>query len=128
MKYSKQREIVLNLLQNTKAHPNAEKVYSMLKSQFSEISISTVYRNLSQLAGAGAIQRIRMDDGVDRFDADTKPHYHVCCQSCGSLIDLEMPVFENLEQIVAEETGITPISHDIRFTGICPECSKNNNS
>ena len=49
MRYSQQREVILNLIQSTNIHPTADWIYSNAKTQIPKISLGTVYRNLKQL-------------------------------------------------------------------------------
>ena len=76
MKYSRQREAIKEFLMTRKDHPTADVVYSNVRDVFPNISLGTVYRNLTLLADIGEISRLRLGDGVDHFDADTTPHYH----------------------------------------------------
>jgi len=55
MKYSRQRAAILSFLRSRKDHPSAEFVYMHVKGDFPNISLGTVYRNLTQLADAGEI-------------------------------------------------------------------------
>ena len=58
LKYSKQREAILDFLKTRKDHPTADLVYSSLKPDFPNLSLGTVYRNLSLLADLGEILRL----------------------------------------------------------------------
>lgn len=89
LKRSKQREQIKQFLMTRKDHPTADVVYMNVRKENPNISLGTVYRNLTLLAEIGEIQRIRMGDGVDHFDADTSEHYHFICKECGSVIDLD---------------------------------------
>lgn len=51
-RYSKQRELILRVLQNRIDHPTADMLYSDLKNEMPDIGIATVYRNLSDLCEA----------------------------------------------------------------------------
>ncbi|MEG0018555.1 MAG: transcriptional repressor, partial [Hydrogenoanaerobacterium sp.] len=50
MKYSRQRELVMNAVVNNPVHPTADYVYSHLREENPNISLGTVYRNLNLLA------------------------------------------------------------------------------
>ena len=47
MKYSRQRESILNSLNEKLDHPTAEMVYNCVKKEQPNISLGTVYRNLN---------------------------------------------------------------------------------
>ena len=75
LKYSRQREAIKSFLMTRKDHPTADVVYHSLRADFPNISLGTVYRNLTLLADLGEIARLRLGDGVDHFDADSSRHY-----------------------------------------------------
>ena len=79
LKHSRQRESIRNFLMQRCDHPTAETVYLGIKEDFPNISLGTVYRNLSLLAELGEILKISVGNGPDRFDANLKPHYHFFC-------------------------------------------------
>ena len=97
LKYSRQRQIIKDFLITRKDHPTADTVYMNVRNEHPNISLGTVYRNLSLLADLGEIQRLRFGDGVDHYDADTSEHYHFICTKCGSIIDLKT---DNLDHIM----------------------------
>ena len=84
LKYSRQREAIKCFLMTRKDHPTADVVYHSLRADFPNISLGTVYRNLTLLADPGEIARLRLGDGVDHFDADTSRHYHFICRNAAA--------------------------------------------
>ena len=55
IKYSRQRESIVNFLASRTDHPTAETIYQNIKKEFPNISLGTVYRNLSLLEEIGEI-------------------------------------------------------------------------
>lgn len=53
LKYSRQRELIKNFLTGRRDHPTAEIVYRNVRQQNPNISLGTVYRNLTLLADRG---------------------------------------------------------------------------
>ena len=80
LKHSKQRDSILEFLAARKDHPTADVVYMNVREQLPNISLGTVYRNLTLLSDLGEILRLRVGDGTDHFDADTSPHNHFVCK------------------------------------------------
>ena len=62
IKKSRQREAILQCLVNRYDHPTAETVYLSIKDDFPNISLGTVYRNLSLLLDLGEIQKITVNE------------------------------------------------------------------
>ena len=58
LKYSRQREAIKTFLAGRYDHPTAETVYLGIKEEFPNISLGTVYRNLSLLSDIGEIQKL----------------------------------------------------------------------
>lgn len=122
MKRSRQREAILQCLAGRYDHPTAETVYRSMQDEFPNISLGTVYRNLSLLTELGEIQKLSMRGGPDRFDGNPKPHYHFTCRECGCVMDLELPSQEALNKLAAQHFDGTIESHSIMFIGLCPAC------
>ena len=90
LKYSRQRESIKVCLQGRKDHPTADMLYTDVRKEFPNISLGTVYRNLSLLSELGEIKRLTTGDGPDRFDGDTSTHHHFICRKCHCVTDLTM--------------------------------------
>lgn len=121
-KRSRQRESILAYLRSRTDHPAAETVYQEIRKEMPNISLATVYRNLSLLTEIGEIRKVPVSQGPDRFDANTYPHDHFLCERCGRIMDLEMRRIEE----VAKADG-TPFDGRIdrqrtNYYGLCPEC------
>lgn len=122
-KQFKKRNAILACLKGTDVHPCADWVYAQLKNEYPDISLGTVYRNLSRFKQQGIIQSIGTVGGVERFDGNAAPHVHFICQCCDSVIDLpRMQVPETLcSQAAAEVGGQVELCH-LTFTGTCQSC------
>ena len=123
-KNSKQRQLIKDFLLSRKDHPTADVVYMNVRQQLPNISLGTVYRNLTLLADMGEIQRLRVGDGVDHFDADISEHGHFVCNDCGSVLDLELDMADAhtlMEKASRHFEGL--ITHQITyFYGKCAAC------
>lgn len=124
LKYSRQREMIMDFLMTRKDHPTADIVYRNVRKQNPNISLGTVYRNLTLLADIGEISRLRVGDGVDHFDADTSLHYHFVCTECGSVTDLEMDSIENILEIAGANFDGHIAGHVTHFYGVCGNCAR----
>ena len=74
LKYSRQRESIKEFLMTRKDHPTADVVYENVKKIYPNISLGTVYRNLSLLSDLGEIQKLSSFGGADHFDGCVIPH------------------------------------------------------
>lgn len=126
LKYSRQRQVIKDFLMTRKDHPTADVVYMNVRQEYPNISLGTVYRNLTLLSDIGEIQRLRLGDGVDHFDADTSKHYHFVCTRCGSVIDLEMDDIDDIIKTANAKFDGEVEGHVTYFYGICGKCKNNN--
>ena len=121
----KKRTAILSFLRQTKDHPSAEMVYNHLKQEIPDLSLGTVYRNLSMFKAQGEIISVGTVNGVERFDGNVEPHVHFVCNSCEAVIDLpQIHVPEELNRQVMEATGGTVDMCNLSFTGYCKECKE----
>lgn len=120
MRYSKQREALLQLLRSTTSHPDAEWLYTSLRKEHPNISLGTVYRNLRQLAEIGDI--LELNDGmISHFDGDISPHYHMKCNSCGGIYDVHK---DNVSITVKTMDSFRIDGFSLMLNGICKSCQK----
>lgn len=73
VRYSKKREAILAAIQGTSCHPSAEWVYQQLRPLHPDLSLGTVYRNLTFFRERGLVQSVGVVQGQERFDAITTP-------------------------------------------------------
>ena len=85
-RHSRQRDAVRNALCSVKSHPTASAVYDMVRAEFPNISLATVYRNLSEMYDEGNAVMLTTVSGSVHFDADTSPHSHLYCNKCANTI------------------------------------------
>lgn len=123
-KYSKQRETILDVLRSTNTHPTAGWIYNKVREKLPNISLGTVYRNLSALTENGDILLINIGDGFDHFDGTTKPHLHLHCKECNSITDAFF-TFDPIEPL-AKQHGFKPKNSVYVVYGICEKCKKTN--
>lgn len=125
IRYSKKREAILTLLQSTRCHPTAEWLFQELKPQYPDLSLGTVYRNLSFFQDQGDIKSVGVFQGQERFDADTSPHGHFVCLDCGRVMDLpHLSLEEEIQAAMVKEYGFVVERHELHLYGRCEDCLK----
>lgn len=122
MKFSKQRELILNYILNSHEHLTADTIYADLKKDNPELSLGTVYRNLTKLTEIGAIKKVSLPNQVDKFDKNLEPHAHFICDECGSITDINIPGMDKFLDKVSDEDGISIRKYDLTLNGICRKC------
>ena len=120
--YSKQRQAIIQVLRNSKAHPNANQVYEEVRKIIPNISLGTVYRNLSELGSSGEILCLHVADGPERYDGDITPHLHLHCRRCGAVDDV--PISNDIISAMAVGEGFVPDKSLYIVYGTCKNCNQ----
>lgn len=124
-RYSKKREAILDAMRRTESHPTAEWLYQQLKPEHPDLSLGTVYRNLTLFREQGVIRSVGVVDGHERFDANTENHTHFICARCHAVIDIpDVGAGEQVEQQVCRRYGFRTDHHDLTVFGTCDQCIK----
>jgi Fe2+ or Zn2+ uptake regulation protein len=111
LRYSRPREAILEFFDEAGGHVSAENLYLMLKGRNEDVSLSTVYLNLSVLRDAGLIKEFPGTNGESIYDRNVSPHHHVICAETGEVHDVPLimidgvPLNRYLQQRIEEETG-----------------------
>ncbi len=119
MRFSRQRELIKNILKGRSDHPTADMVYVSAREIVPDISLGTVYRNLKLLADEGVILTLETEDKRLHYDGDTSKHSHFICNGCGKIIDLFMPVEPPAE---LKEASLTVTEQKCVYYGYCKDC------
>jgi Fur family peroxide stress response transcriptional regulator len=125
MRYSRQREVILTTLKDNPCHPTADYIYGLIRKDNPNISLGTVYRNLSILANKGIIKRVKGLDNKERFDHNTFDHAHIKCTCCGRVEDIMLPreVAQSLDNLQVG-TDFKINNCEILMQGLCSDCKK----
>ncbi len=122
VKYSRQREVILKNLQSRRDHPTADMVYDSVRMEQPNISLGTVYRNLSMLADNGKILKISTGMGPDHFDGYVGPHNHFICRQCGEITDIDYISCDDVINSAADTFSGSIEKCEIMFYGKCEKC------
>ena len=124
-KQFRKRNAILSYLRSTDVHPSADMVYAHLKPEIPDLSLGTVYRNLSMFRQQGTIASLGAVNGVERFDGNTMPHVHFICTGCSAVIDMpQLQVPQKMTQTAEIMLGGKVDACQLTFTGLCGSCSQ----
>lgn len=125
---TRQRQIILETLQKSTAHPTAKGLYGIVRRRLPKISLGTVYRNLDLLVRQGLVQKLEMGAAEARFDGTVAPHDHLRCLRCGRVDDVSAPPLDLLGGRTDDLDGYQILGHRLEFVGICPTCQLSHTS
>ena len=119
MRSTKQRNVILDIINNSYNHLDAYGVYEEARKQIPNISLGTVYRNLSALEKANLINIVY--DGTDKIRYDKKVfHQHFICTKCHRIIDIYDLDFKHIDTY----KNNVVMNCKIVLEGICEKCQK----
>lgn len=122
------RQVVLEVLRNTTAHPTAQQVFLAAREQQPQIGFATVYRTLDLLVQHGLAQEVYRDkDGAAHYDANVSRHDHAICDRCGKIVDVSAPLHALAYAIIERSAGFRIDWHATAFTGLCAACAAQEN-
>ena len=121
---TRQKEAILKILRGTNSHPTAGWIYQQVRQEIPNISLGTVYRNLNSLKQNGVIAELNLAGTMIHFDGNTSQHYHLRCENCERVFDVDMEPDKTLDDRAAKSTGYKIINHHLEFRGLCHECRK----
>ena len=124
-RHSKKRDAILSVIQGTKLHPTAEWIYEKIRDVYPDISLGTVYRNLTLFKDDGLVRVVTVVNGTERYDANTLPHPHFACRQCGAVHDITVDFSMAAAQLQGE--GFQVENCDITYHGLCPSCATHRN-
>ena len=124
MRYSKQRELVYDVIASSKKHYSVDEIYEKALTIMPEIGIATVYRNVNQLTEVGRLRRIKGTDGIDHYDATIDIHPHFSCRCCGRVYDAKISYDRMLKELQSRiDDAIEDV--EIILKGVCNTCKEN---
>ncbi len=124
-----QRMAVLRVLADDTGHPTVEQVYERVRVDYPTTSLATIYKTIDMLKGIGEVLELSVGES-HRYDGrDPRPHPHLICEDCGSIIDLAIdgplgdPAFLSAAATeVAAARGYHDVMPQLEFRGRCAAC------
>ena len=117
-----QRMAILHVLHHAGTHLSPTEVYKQAKRDFPRLTEPTVYRTLEFLARNGLAHPTQAGNGRLTYQIAGNDHHHVVCRGCGSDIEIEHAVLENLYRKLESTSGYRRINSHVTFFGVCPKC------
>ncbi|MCI5868777.1 MAG: transcriptional repressor [Dorea sp.] len=132
LKVTNQRLLVLEVLADHQdKHLTAEDIYELVKEDYPEIGLATIYRTVQLLLEMQLVDRISLDDGCVRyeigefFDGEERHHHHhLICRTCGQVFPFKNDLLDELESHIEQTTGFHVLDHELKFYGQCKKCRK----
>lgn len=116
-KYCQAIEAILT----ARGHATNLELLTELRKTYPDLTATTVHRATTRLASRGTISIAPSSrDGSMCYDANTLPHDHFQCVSCGKLRDTDIK--NKVIPILESSIGDCHISGRLTISGLCEQC------
>lgn len=122
---TKQKEIILDILEHNRIHPTIYEIYELAKQKYPSIGQATIYRNVNKLVDENKIIKLpsSSNDGY-HYDINTASHDHLLCKRCGKIIDIFDNDYNEIFKDIEQKNKVTISKATILLEGICSKCNK----
>ena len=126
VRLTRQRKILLDLIDKSGKHLDAESLYQMARLQDPKLNRVTVYRTLNMLKAAGLVDELDlMHHSGDQHDYETRmkrEHAHVICLRCGKVEEYFGEPLLQIRHQVQESMGFQILLTRTEIGGYCANC------
>jgi len=118
-----QRCLILEVLEESDEHLDAEALYDQAKIHNPDISLATVYRTLAVFKEMGLVEEHRLGEEHCHYEpVRDEPHYHFTCLGCGKVIEFDTPLVVRIQQELSEREGVCVTGAHLHLSGYCAQC------
>src|SRR5580693_5747512 len=126
VRLTRQRKILLDLIDKTGQHLDAERLYQLAKEKDPKLNRVTVYRTLKLLKEGGLVDELDLmhQSGEQHFYETRRKqeHAHVICLGCGKVEEFFGEPLQRLRKQIEAHFGFEIILARTEVGGYCPHC------
>ncbi len=118
-----QRAALLEIIQQSEEHLDAEEIHRRARDRGERISLSTVYRTLGLLKQLKLVDELHLWDEHHHYESRSpQEHCHLLCRVCGGVTEVSGAVVERMKTLAATPHDFTIERGQIDFVGVCNGC------
>jgi len=128
LKFTIQREVILETLYNSDEHLTPEGLHHLIQDKQPDLKtgIATVYRTLALLEESNVVTSLSFGAQGKKYELGAKEHHdHLICTSCGKITEFVDEEIEKRQHVITDELGFKMSDHSMQIYGICSECQTN---
>lgn len=125
LKTTKQRLLLLKVLQDAPRPLNAEMILEEMKENLSGCNLSTVYRNMDLLLDRDVVHEINIDQKSYYAINQNQHGHYIQCIHCKEMTRIEGCPLEAYERDLESKTGFKVVKHRVELFGVCKKCANN---
>jgi Fur family ferric uptake transcriptional regulator len=126
VRLTRQRRILLDLIDQSGSHLDAESLFKMAKEKDPKLNRVTVYRTLKLLKKGGLVDELDlMHYGGDQHYYETRlkqEHAHIICLRCGKVEEFFGEPLQKLRRQVEAHFGFEILLARTEIGGYCSHC------
>lgn len=123
VRLTSRRRLVMEILQESHEHLDAEMVYERARLRDPRISLATVYRTLALFKLLGVVEEHKFGESHGHFEAvQSSPHHHFTCVECGQVSEFSAPELDALARRLCQEAGHALEQVKLDLNGVCSAC------
>jgi Fur family ferric uptake transcriptional regulator len=126
VRLTRQRKILLDLIDKTGQHLDAERLYQLAKEKDPKLNRVTVYRTLKLLKEGGLVDELDlMHQAGEQHYYETRrkqEHAHVICLGCGKVEEFFGEPLQRLRKQIETHFGFQIVLARTEVGGYCPHC------
>lgn len=120
-----QRRLIVEVLEASDGHLEAEALHDRVKARNPSISLATVYRTLAVLKELGRVEEHHLGEDHGHYEpVRDEPHYHFACLGCGKVIEFDAPEVARVARGLCEREGVQVTDAHLSLSGYCAACRK----
>ena len=118
-----QRRAVLSAFAECQRFPTALELLGVIRHLQPDVSLDTVYRNLTLFTELGIVHEVHRPSG-NAFEivAPGHHHHHLVCTECGRTECIDICPMNEIYEKEAEKHGFLVTGHVFEFYGLCWSC------
>jgi Fur family ferric uptake transcriptional regulator len=126
VRLTRQRQILLELIDQSGKHLDAETLFQLAKEKDAKLNRVTVYRTLKMLKESGLVDELDlMHYGGDQHYYETRlkqEHAHVICLRCGKVEEYFGEPLQRIRRQVEQNLGFQILLTRTEIGGYCANC------
>jgi len=118
------RQAVLQVMEQEGVHLDPTEILLQAQIIYPAIGRATVYRTLELLTQLNIVRPIYVGEHGPTYIRTAGGHHHLVCSHCGTVIDFDQCVADEMAAELAERFGFQIQSHLLEFYGQCETCQQ----
>ncbi|MEK7407990.1 MAG: transcriptional repressor [Acidobacteriota bacterium] len=126
VRLTRQRQVLLDLIERSGAHLDAEQLYQLAKQQDPKLNRVTVYRTIKMLKDSGLVDELDLMhwEGEQHYYETRmkREHAHAVCLRCGKVEEFYGQPLAKLRRQIESHFGFQVLMARTEVGGYCSHC------